>query len=463
MLTEQQTLKLKFLACLVTIMALASCGGKDAAKTDPAKPDTGKTAESEKKGAAPAAESAEAAPVPVTVATATQEPIRHLIVADAVLFPINQANVMPKLSSPVKRILVNRGDHVKAGQLIAELEARDLAAAAQESKSQYDQTQAALRTVQGATIPEDRIKAQSDLAAAQGTLEAAKKVYESRVALQKEGALAQKLVDDAKVLMVQAQSQFDTAQSHLQSVQKVSGQQSLLSSQAQVAAAKAHYESAEAQLSYAEVRSPINGIVADRSVYPGEMASSGSAIVSIVDISQVVARANVPVQEAATIRVGHPATISGPGGELKGKVTVVSPSVDANATTIQVWVQAQNRGETLRPGATVRVSITADTVKNAIVVPKSALLNSDEGGEKVMVFAGDAAQERKVEVGVREGDKVQILSGVKAGEQVITSGGLGLEDKAKVTIQKGEADDNKKDDGKQDDSKKDDDEKGAKK
>ena len=79
-----------------------------------------------------------------------------MVTADAVLFPINQANVTPKISAPVKRMLVNRGDHVRAGQLIAELESSDLAAAVEEAKFQYEQAQAAYATVTGATVVEDR-------------------------------------------------------------------------------------------------------------------------------------------------------------------------------------------------------------------------------------------------------------------------------------------------------------------
>ncbi len=109
-------------------------------------------------------------------------------------------------------------------------------------------------------------------------------------------------------------------------------------------AAKAHYENAAVQLSYAQIRSPINGIVADRSVYPGEMPASGTPIISIVDISRVVARANVPVKEAASIHVGRPARITGPEGDLAGKVTVVSPAVDPNTTTVEVWVELRQSG-----------------------------------------------------------------------------------------------------------------------
>ena len=105
-------------AFLVTAALLAGCGkAKDqaAAETEPA--------------------------TPVLVETAVLGAIDHVVTSDAVLFPINQANVTPKISAPVKRMLVNRGDHVRAGQLIAELEGSDLAAAAQEAKHQFEQAQ----------------------------------------------------------------------------------------------------------------------------------------------------------------------------------------------------------------------------------------------------------------------------------------------------------------------------------
>jgi HlyD family secretion protein len=394
-------------------------------------------------------------PTPVEVGDVTRGPIDLIVTADAVLYPVNQANVTSKISSPVRRVLVNRGDHVRAGQLLAELESRDLAASAQESRNQLDQAQSALQTATGATIPEDLTKATADVQSARQALDAAKRLYENRVELQKQGALAQKLVDDARVSLAQAQSQLDTAQRHLESVQQVTGTEQAKAAQAQVDAAKAHYDSLAVQVVYAEIRSPISGVVADRPIYPGETASAGAAIVSIVDISQVVARANVPVKEAASIRVGRPATITGPEGVLAGKVTVVSPSADPGTTTVQVWVQAENQGEKMKPGGTVRVAIRADLIQETLLIPASALLNSDEGGEKVMVFGKDSlAHERKVTVGIREGNRVQILGGVTEGEKVITSGGLGLDDKARVVVKAEEDDDDdaaaddKKDDGK---------------
>jgi len=402
------------------------------------------------------------APTPVLVEAAVRGAVDYMVTADAILYPINQANVTPKISAPVKRMLVNRGDHVKAGQVLAELESGDLAAAASESNSQYQQAQASYQNISGATVPEDKSKAQADVQVSQQVLDAAQKLYDNRVALQKEGALAQKLVDDAKVALAQARGQLETAQRHLQALNQVSQRETIRGAQAAASAAKAHYDAAEVQLSYAQIRSPISGVVADRSVYAGEMPASGSPIISIVDISQVVARANVPVKEASMIRVGRPARITGPDGDLAGKVTVVSPAVDPSTTTVEVWVQVANPGEKLKPGASVRVAIIADTIQNTIVIPASALLNADDGGQKVMVVTKDnVAHERRVSVGIRQGARVQIVSGLQDGEQVVTSGGLGLDDKAKVSIQQAKAEDEDEDEDKGGDEKKPDDAKGA--
>lgn len=391
------------------------------------------------------------AAAPVQVEAARRGPIDHIVSVDAVLYPVNQSNVMSKISAPVERVMVNRGDHVRAGQPIAELENRDLTAAASESRGQLEQAQAAYQTTTGATVFEDQTKAKADVDAAAQALDAARRLYENRVALQKEGALAQKLVDDAKVAMVQARSTYETAQRHLEALNQVSQREQIAAAKAQMDTAAAHLRSSEAQLSYARIVSPIAGIVADRPVYPGEIAGAGSPIATIVDISRVIARANIPVKEAAAIRVGRPAVITSAEGTIGGKVTVVSPAVDANTTTVQIWVQAVNTGERLKPGGAVRLSIKAETLQNAILVPASAILSSPEGGGDMVVVVGadSLAHQRKVVVGVRQGDNVQIASGINEGEQVITQGGLGLDDNAKVIVRKaGAAEDDEDEDDK---------------
>ncbi len=422
-----------FATVLSAIAALTGCSGK---------PPEAAKGESE-------------AVVPVEVATVTREPINQVVTATAVLFPVSQANIMPKITAPVRRFLVNRGDHVRQNQVLATLESTDLVAAAQESKQLYQQAEATFLTTTGATMPEDLTKAQADVKSGQQASDAAKKLYDNRFNLVREGALAQKLADDAKVAMVQAQSALDTAQRHLTSLQTVARPEQVKGGRATVDAAKARYQGAQAQLSYAEVRSPINGVISERPLSAGEIANSGVAVISVVDISQVVARANIPIKDAALIRVGKTATISGAGGEVTGKVTVVSPAADPSTTTVEVWVQASNPGERLKPGLTVQVAINAAQIKDALVVPASAILSLEEGGEKVMVVGSDSlAHEKKIKTGAKEGDKVQLLEGVNEGDRVITSGGLGLEDKAKVQVGAGKKEDDDKKDGKKEDDEK---------
>jgi RND family efflux transporter MFP subunit len=374
--------------------------------------------------------------VPVQAGEVRLGPIRRIVGADAVLYPRDQATITPKISAPVRAFYVNRGDHVRQGQLLAVLENRDLAAAVLEGKAQYEQAQAVYRTTIAASLPEEVSKSELDVEAAQQALDAAQKLYESRQKLYREGALAQRLVDEAHVAYVQALTQSEDARKHLTALRSVSREEQAKSASAQLAAAKGHYEATQAELSYSEVRSPLTGVVTDRPLYPGEMASAGTPLLTVMDTSQVVARANVPEREAMYLQVGDDADIAQEGEKLHGKVIVVSPAVDPNTTTVQVWARAANPGERLKPGVTVRLSMVAETLGDAVLVPLPALLPSAGGSNSVLIVGKDeVAHSRKIETGVREDGTVQVLSGLSPGERVVIVGGFGVQDGAKVRIE----------------------------
>ncbi|MFY9728204.1 MAG: efflux RND transporter periplasmic adaptor subunit [Bryobacteraceae bacterium] len=375
----------------------------------------------------------------VEVATVTQDSIRRIVEADAVLYPIDQASVMPKISAPVQKFLVNRGDHVRAGQLLAVLENRDLVAAENAAKSQVDQAEANLRSTESATVPEAITKAQTDVASDREQLDAAGRVLESRRKLFQDGALARKSVDDAAVAYAQAKAQFETASEYLRAFENVGKPEQIKTAQAQVAAAQAQYRAAAAQVSYSEILSPIAGVIADRPLYAGEMAAPGGPLLTVMDTSRVVARANIPQALTASIRIGDAAAIRLTNGqtEVPARVTVVSPATDPASTTLQVWAEAANPGEGLKPGASVRLSIVTETIPRAVVIPAAAILPGEEGGDAVLVVSADSTVHRKtIETGSRDGDKVQVLSGVSPGEQVVAAGGVGLDDNSRVRIVK---------------------------
>jgi RND family efflux transporter MFP subunit len=177
-------------------------------------------------------------------------------------------------------------------------------------------------------------------------------------------------------------------------------------------------------------------VISDRPLNAGEMANPGSPIVSVMDISHVIGRINIPEGDATAVKVGQKVVITQEGGEpIEGKVKVVSPAADANTTTIQVWVDIPNPGEQLKPGTSVHAVIVAEEFKAATVVPAAAILPGEEGGTAALTVGSDSTVRRKtVKVGVREGNQVQILSGLTPGEEVVVVGGLGLDDKAKVKV-----------------------------
>ena len=377
------------------------------------------------------------APAPVQVTAVTQDTIRRIVAGDGVLFALDQSSVTPKIQAPVQKFYVTRGDHVKQGQLLAVLENRDLTAQAAESKGAVDQAESNFRTTQGATVPEAVVKAQTDVDADRQATEAAKKVLDSRTQLFQQGALAQRQVDEARVSYVTANSQLVSAQEHLRALQAVSKDEQIRTAVAQVDSAKSHFQSLEAQVSYTRIVSPISGVIADRPLYAGELAVPGTPLLTVIDISRVVARVNIPQNQANLVHLGQTAALTQTDSteELTGKVTVVSPASDANSTTVQVWIQIPNPHEQLKPGASVHAKIVTELYKAATVVPAAAILPGEEGGTAVLVVTPDAiAHKRVVQLGVSEGDKVQILNGVRPGEEVVIVGGLGVDDKGKVKI-----------------------------
>jgi multidrug efflux pump subunit AcrA (membrane-fusion protein) len=372
----------------------------------------------------------------VQVTAVSQATIRRIVHGDGALFPRDQASLMPKITAPVRKFYVNRGDHVKQGQLLAVLENRDLIDAAAESKGAVDQAESNLRTTEVATVPDSVVKAQTDAESAREARDNAQAVLDSRQQLFKEGALAGRLVDESRVAYAQAESQYRAAQEHLKTLQSAK-QDQINGASAQVASAKAHYASQEVQVAYSRIVSPISGIVADRPLNAGEMANPGSPVITILDISKVIARVDVPQDQAPTVKVGQTAVITRPDSteEVQGKVTVVSPAADPNTTTVQIWVQIDNPGERLKPGTAVHAAIATEVYKAATVVPVAAILPGETGGTAVLTVSSDSiAHKRKVTLGVREGNQVQILSGANPGEEVVVVGGMGLDDKTKVKV-----------------------------
>lgn len=380
--------------------------------------------------------------------------ISEEIAADAILAPLAQAALAPKISAPIRAEYVQRGAHVKKGQLLLTLEDRDLQGNALDSRGAVSSAQAAYTTATQATIPEDVQKAQLDVDQAKANLEVANRTAEERKRLLAQGAIAGRDVDTAIAAAVQARDTYDNAVKHLQGVQNTTRHTNAQSAQGQLTSAQGRLMNAEAQVSYANLRSPINGVVTDRPLFPGETATAGTAVITIMDTSSLIAKLHVAQAVAQKLHLGSHAELAIPGvGEPQAAtVSLISPALDPGSTTVEVWLNLPNPDGRYKVGTPVHATLHGTTVANAIQVPANAIVPGEDGGTNVLVVGSDGtAKKRTVKIGIRTPEKVQILDGVTPSDLVITEGGYGLDDGTKVKVGgKDEGDKSDKGDGDKD-------------
>jgi HlyD family secretion protein len=382
------------------------------------------------------------ADVTVQVTKAENRAISQIVSVGGVVFPLHQASLSPKITAPVKTFYIKRGDHVHRGQLLAVLENKDLAAAAVSASGTLDTAKATYTTTTATGIPEQLQTAKLNLRNADANLKAQQKLYDSHLWLYEQHAIARKQVDQSQVALTAATSQYETASKYLNDLEKLGQAEQKNAAKGQLESARGQYLAAQAQLGYSELRSPIDGVVAERPLYPGDIATAGTALITIVDVSKVIVRLHVAQAQAALLKPGDSATIEVPGLKtaVTGKITVFSPTLDPNSTTLELWVEAASPANQLEPGTSVQVNLIAKVVSNAVVVPLSSILTAADGTTSVMVVNSNSRVSRKkVSTGIEENGNVQILSGLNAGEQIVATGAYGLPDNVKVTPKSGPA------------------------
>jgi HlyD family secretion protein len=376
--------------------------------------------------------------VAVQVTPAKRGPIVLTVPAEAVISPLQQAVITPKISSTISKFYVQRGSHVKQGQLLALLENADLAGAAEQSKGEFEQAEAGYATTTGSSLPQQIQKAELDAAAAKTAFDAQQKIYDARKDLFNQGAIPRRDFDSADVALAQARSQNEQAQKQLADLLRLGKQQALKSAGGQLSAAKGKYLNSKAQLSYSEIRSPIDGVVTDRPLFQGELATANQPILTVMNTSTLIAKAHIAQNEAVLLKVGDPAELQLPGVEqpIKGRVMLVSPALDPGSTTIEVWIEALKPGPALKPGMNVEVAVTAKSVDKALVVPASAVYKTPEGDDYVLLAGPDnKAHLAKVKIGIRNKELAEIASGIKENDLVITAGGYALPDGTQIKIE----------------------------
>ncbi len=376
--------------------------------------------------------------VTVEAVAAAKQPLTEEITVDAVLAPQAQAAITPKITAPVRKFYVQRGAKVKAGQLLAVLENRDLTAAELDNKGAYEQAQAAYATATKASVPEDYQKAEQDVAQTKANLDLQQSIYNARNSLFAQGAIPGRDLDTAAAALVQARGTYDIAVQHLASQKLITREAAIQSANGLLLSAEGKYQGAQAGVSYSEIRSPIDGVVTERPLFAGEIAAAGQPLVTVMDVALLLAKTHLSQEQTQRMHVGCEAVVTTPGVEepVKGKVTLISPALDPGSTTVEVWIKVSNRDGALKAGTPVKVSIALNTIEDALVVPTAAIVTDSTGKKLVTVIGADnIAHHRSVKLGISQGDKTQITNGLQSGERVISSGAYAMDDGTKVKVE----------------------------
>lgn len=378
--------------------------------------------------------------VSVKVAKVAKETIAAPVSAVGTIFPREQAAVAAKISAQIRSMGLLKNQVVKAGQVIAVLESRDLLAQRNEAIAALNQERANERSVTTGTIPQTNAQDQKALRDAQAKVRTAGATFERRQVLYQKGGISKKDLEASQMDLTTAENELRLAEQTVALRTKAINPNDRALAAARVQAAQQRVATLDAQLSYATIRAPITGIVTDQFQYQGEFAAAGGKLVNIADVSEVIVKAPFADTVAAQLKVGDSASVlptDTTGERMTGKVTLISRSSDPLNRTVEVWVTLGNGAGRLRANGAAQVTAATLTKSEAVVVPTSAVTldasNANEGTVMV-VDAANVAHETKVVIGIRTPDRIEITEGLLGGETVVIEGNYALPDGTKVEV-----------------------------
>jgi len=378
--------------------------------------------------------------VSVKVAKAEKGNIAARIVAVGTIWPREKADVGAKISAQIKKMALLKNKVMRAGEVIAVLESRDLQAQRAEAVAALNEARANERSVVTGTIPKTNAEDQKALMDARAKVNNARATYERRRRLFDQGGISQKDLEASQLELTTAEDELRLQQQTIALRGQSLNPNDRALAAARTAQAQQRVATLDAQLSYATIRSPITGIVIDQFQYEGEFAAAGGKLITVADTSTVIVKAPFADTVAAQLKTGDAVSVlptDASAEEMKGQITLLSRSSDPTNRTVEVWVTLANGAGLLRANGAAQVTVFANSKNDAIVVPASAVTleasNADEGTVMV-VDAQNIAHEKKVTVGIRTAEKIEIVEGLEEGETVVIEGNFALPDGTKVVV-----------------------------
>ncbi|HUE23961.1 MAG TPA: efflux RND transporter periplasmic adaptor subunit [Bryobacteraceae bacterium] len=325
---------------------------------------------------------------------------------------VTEAPVLARASGYIKQRYADIGDRVKAGQLLAEVEAPELDQQVNQARAALDQVRAALE------------QASASLQQGQAQEQLAKVTAERWKNLQSKGVVSRQENDTY-------QSQWAAAQANVSALEKA------------VASARSNINAAQANLSrltdlqgYKSVRAPFAGVITVRNVDVGALVSEASTLLfRIAQTDRLRTYVNVPQSDADSVHVGqvaHLAILDLAGHQFAGTVTRTANALDPATRTLLTEVQVANSGGLLLPGMYAQVDLTTPRKNPPMLIPGDTLVVRSNGPQVGVVGADHIVHFQRLQLGRDFGDKIEVLSGLEPGQQVVVNPGDTVQEGAKV-------------------------------
>jgi HlyD family secretion protein len=344
------------------------------------------------------------------------------VVATGKVTPITKVEVKSKASGIVKKLLVDAGDKVRKGQLLAQLDKEEIEAQVEQSRAGAQAAEASLTSAEA-----DYQRAKVDAEGPDVPL--LKRAYERAIGMAKEGVVSTSALEDA-------QKNYELAlnKQNVSKAQATVLKARIAQSQGQLAQDRANLKQLEEQLSYTDIESPIDGVVLSRDVEMGDavssilvLGSSATLVMTLGDTSSVYVKGKVDESDIGKVYLGQPARIkveSFKDKTFNGVVTKISPmGVEKdNVTTFEVRVSINNPGGELKAEMTANAEIILEEHKNVLQIPEGAIIYDKDKKASVEVpdpSAKDGKKKMAVNIGISNGAKTELLSGLKEGDQVV--------------------------------------------
>jgi multidrug efflux pump subunit AcrA (membrane-fusion protein) len=364
----------------------------------------------------------EDAPKPVKVERVREEPVRRSIEVVGTLAAVDEVTISSEAEGRVSKLLADLGDRVRAGQTLMELDAEKLQYNLEQQKAALARALAKYGASDSRHLPPiertpDVVKAQAELVQARQGLDRAEELHKRQL-------VPRQTLDDAQTMVQSKQASYDSA---LQNAKNL---------RADIDASEATAKLADRQLRDTTIRAPFDGYVQKRLVNLGEYVKVQTPVMAVVGVDPLKVIAEIPERMAPWVKIDQAVDLhvdAYPDKTISGKVSRISPAVNTATRAFPFEALVPNGAAQLKPGTFARVRIVSSQVDQVLTLSYAAL-QYRYGVNRVFVVNGDRLVARELKVGERLGDRIEITSGVKAGETVAISEVDKLVDGTKVSV-----------------------------